>query len=75
VRQPPAVSELLAWGCDLGERQFDIGMLYRDRKGVAQDYAQAMHWLRLAANQGVADAQTGIGGLYDNGQGVVRDYV
>jgi len=46
------------------------GSLAEQRK----DYAQAMDWYRKAANQGNALAQTRIGDLYYNGQGVAQDY-
>ena len=39
-----------------------------------KDYAEAMRWYRLAAAQGDADAQSSIGVLYENGQGVSQDY-
>jgi TPR repeat protein len=39
-----------------------------------QDYEAAVQWYRLAADQGLARAQTSLGFMYDNGQGVVQDY-
>jgi TPR repeat protein len=42
---------------------------------VVQDYAEAVKWYRLAAQQGNASAQFNLGFRYDNGQGVVQDYV
>ena len=39
-----------------------------------QDYAAALQLCRPLAEQGDARAQTGLGGLYYNGQGVPRDY-
>jgi hypothetical protein len=44
-------------------------------KGVAQDYAQAVTWLRKAADQGDAAAQRALGFMYENGVGVSQDYV
>ena len=38
------------------------------------DYAEAMRWSRVAADQGSAEAQTRIGVLYANGKGVAQDY-
>jgi hypothetical protein len=34
-----------------------------------------MRWLRLAADQGDADAQLNLGIMYDNGEGVPQGYV
>jgi hypothetical protein len=48
--------------------------LYRDGEGVPQDYAQAILWLRKAAEQGNAGAQWSLGGLYLDSKGVPRDY-
>jgi hypothetical protein len=42
-------------------------------QGVPQDYAEAMRWYRLAANQGEAEAQANIGYLYAHGLGVPQD--
>jgi TPR repeat protein len=41
---------------------------------VVQDYAEAVKWYRLAAAQGHAAAQSNLGTMYVNGQGVVQDY-
>ena len=43
-------------------------------QGVPQDYAEAVKWYRLAAEQGYAAAQYNLGVMYDNGQGVPQDY-
>ena len=40
-----------------------------------EDDAQAVRWYRLAAEQGNAGAQTNLGLLYDNGDGVPEDDV
>lgn len=45
-----------------------------DRGGVAKDDTQAAFWLRKAAEQGLADAQFGLGAAYMVGNGVPRDY-
>ena len=39
------------------------------------DYVQASKWYRLAADQGYAYAQSNLGFMYHNGQGVPQDYV
>ena len=54
--------------------QTNLGYLYANGQGVAQDFAQAMTWYRKAADQGNAIAQNNIGDLYANGQGVAQDF-
>ncbi len=43
-------------------------------KGVAQSYAEAVQWFRLAAAQGDADALFNLGVCHVNGDGVPQDY-
>ena len=43
-------------------------------EGVPQNYAEALKWYRLAADQGDASAQYNLGVMYDNGQGVPQNY-
>ena len=40
---------------------------------MPQDYAEAIKWLKLAAEQGQAYAQFGLGTMYDSGHGVPKD--
>ena len=54
--------------------QFNLGVMYYNGKGVAQDYSQAVMWYRKAAAQGHASAQLNLGFMYDNGKGVAQDY-
>nr|WP_213395103.1 tetratricopeptide repeat protein [Yoonia sp.] len=42
--------------------------------GVPRDYAEAVRWYRLAADQGFSHAQYNLGWMYHNGQGVPQDY-
>ena len=42
-------------------------------RGVARNEVTAMHWFRLAADQGHAPSQTYIGYLYEHGRGVPRN--
>ena len=49
--------------------------MYKKGQGVPQDYSEAENWLRLAADQGHANAQNELGILYATGQGVPQDYV
>ena len=48
--------------------------MYRKGKGVPQDYAEAMKWYRLAAEQGHAYAPYYLGQMYRKGKGVPQDY-
>ena len=52
----------------------DVGYMYAEGKGVAQDYSKAMEWYRKAADQGNALAQSNIALLYKNGSGVTMNY-
>ena len=47
---------------------------YNGKNGVAQNYAEAVKWYRMAADQGNASAQFNLGYCYDMGQGVPQDY-
>ena len=38
------------------------------------NYAEAVKWYRIAAEQGDADAQFNLGLLYNNGDGVTQNY-
>jgi len=49
--------------------QYNLGMMYADGRGVAQDDAQALTWFRKAADQGNAGAQDKLGFMYVNGRG------
>ena len=54
--------------------QNNLGAMYHQGQGVAQDYAEAVKWFRLAAAQGLAAAQSWLGSMYEQGQGVAQDY-
>ena len=49
--------------------------MYADGDGVPQDYAEALRWYGLAAEQGDANAQYGLGLMYANGWGVPKENV
>ena len=55
------------------QAQCNIGFMYNNGHGVAQDYSAAMKWYRMAADQGLAEAQCNIGVMYDKGRGVAQD--
>jgi len=42
---------------------------------MPQNYAEAMKWFSLAANQGHADAQFNLGRMFDIGRGVPQKHV
>ena len=42
---------------------------------MPQDYAEAVKWIRKAAEQGDAEAQSHLGAMYAQGHGVQRDYI
>jgi len=53
--------------------QNNLGLLYYNGKGAAQDYKEAVKWFTKAAEQGFAPGQNNLGFMYDNGQGVTQD--
>ena len=52
-----------------------MGFAYATDHGIPQDYSEAVHWFRLAAEQGFARTQYNLGVMYAEGRGVPRDYV
>lgn len=59
-------------GSDLAQN--NLGMMYLNGRGVAQDYNQAAHWFSLAVANGNVEAQTSLGAMYIQGLGVEQDY-
>jgi TPR repeat protein len=55
------------------EAQYQLGMLYLFAKGVEQDAAQGISWLKEAANNGSYIAANELGRIYLSGMGVVID--
>jgi TPR repeat protein len=49
--------------------------MYANGEGVPQDNTEAVRWFRLAAEQGMAEAQTSLGVRYALGEGVPEDDV
>jgi len=39
------------------QAQVNLGSMYRDGQGTPQNYGEAMHWYRNAADQGSAVAE------------------
>jgi len=58
-----------------GDAAFRLGLLYRNGKGVRQNYQQTLKWYRKGAMLGNAMAQTGLAYLYYKGLGVPQDNV
>lgn len=54
--------------------QNDLGALYDNGQGVAQDFSEAVMWYRQAAEKGYAPAQANLCRTYFMGRGVSRDY-
>ena len=53
---------------------FLLGVMWHDGKGVKQNYENALHYYRQAAERGYAPAQTHLGTMYYNGYGVIQNY-
>jgi TPR repeat protein len=51
----------------------NIGMAYKQGRGVPLDYAEAIRWFRRAADRGNSSAMVWLGFAYEYGQGVARD--
>src|ERR1051326_9014885 len=54
--------------------QRTVGFVYLQGLGVQNDYAQAVAWLRKAAEQGDTQSQNLLGKLNYDGQGIPRNY-
>jgi TPR repeat protein len=49
--------------------------MYERGRGVVRNYAEALKWFRLAADQGFAFAQFNLGLFYEKGLRTLQDYV
>ncbi len=77
VRDAARSLELARESSGKGSRygQCFLGWLYEDGLGgVAQDYAQAVAFYRLAAAQNLDWAHGSLGGMYHDGNGVAQDF-
>jgi TPR repeat protein len=54
--------------------QNNLGLMYLQGRGVAQNYSEAMKWYRKAAEQGLDVAQNSLGIMYGNGQGAAQNF-
>jgi TPR repeat protein len=50
-----------------------LGVCYLNGHGIAQDYNEAVKWVRKAAEQGDANGQSNLGVCYFKGHGVAKD--
>jgi TPR repeat protein len=53
--------------------QSNLGLMYDEGRGAAQDYTEALKWYRRAAEQNNATAQYNLGAMYEEGHGVLQD--
>jgi S1-C subfamily serine protease len=49
--------------------------MYNNGRGVPKDDAEAVKWFRMAAEQGIAEAQFNLSGMYCRGEGVPTNHV
>lgn len=54
--------------------QKNLGVIYRQGRGVERNYAEAIKWYRKAADAGNAKAQFSLGLMYHEAQGVSQNY-
>lgn len=54
--------------------QSQLGWMYDNGQGVAQNHAKAVYWWRKAAAQGDVGSQFNLGLMYAHGNGVPQDY-
>jgi TPR repeat protein len=57
------------------QKMFEQGVAFDEGICATQDYAKAMDWYKLAADNGHAEAMNRIGILYAAGRGVRQDYL
>ncbi len=71
----PGIEELRA-KAESGDAiaQYNLGWMFANGRGIAQDDAEAVKWFRKAAEQGYASAQSNLGVMYEQGRGVEQDY-
>jgi uncharacterized protein len=76
VTDRAAETETLIESAERGtpEDQYNLGMRYERGTSVAQSYAEAVHWYRLAAMQGYREGQYKLCELSERGQGVPQNY-
>ena len=53
---------------------YNLGILFREGKGVKRDLITAADWIQRAATAGNGYAQTTLGEMYEMGEGVSQDF-
>ncbi|HKA51548.1 MAG TPA: toll/interleukin-1 receptor domain-containing protein, partial [Candidatus Dormibacteraeota bacterium] len=76
IKSNKRVFALLQRGAEHGDTTSigNLGIIYENGYGVAQDYAEAHKWYKKAADKGDARAMRALGVLYADGSGVTQDY-
>lgn len=54
--------------------QYNVGVMYAQGLGTANNDEKAVHWYRKAAKQGYPEAQSNLALMYESGRGVETDY-
>jgi TPR repeat protein len=54
----------------LWDKQYNLGNMYREGRGVEKNEAETIKWYRMAADNGDASAQYNLGVAYATGMGV-----
>lgn len=54
--------------------QYNLGLLYYDGIGTAQNFKKAFEWFKKAAEQGYTPAQEYLGSMCFNGRGTTENY-
>lgn len=54
--------------------QFNLGAMFYEGRGVAQDFGKAAKWFGLSAEQDYHESLNMLGVMYYNGQGVKQDF-
>ena len=62
-----------SWAERNADAAYNLAVIHQYGDGVALDYAAAMQWYRVAAEQGDKVSQFQIGLMYQTGQGVAAD--
>lgn len=57
------------------QSQYQLALIYLKGLGVPQDYSEALHWFRKAAEHGHMGAQLQLGQMYATGQGTAANKI
>ena len=63
----------MAADCNLDAAQWGLGYLHENGVGVPQNWKEALHWHKLAAEQGMPWACASVARIYEEGLGVLAD--